>query len=46
MLWGHPRVRGKQDDLQRCPDRPLLWTRVNPYTRFDLEMDKHLDLDV
>lgn len=39
-----PRWRDTLMDVDRRALTPLFWSNVNPYGRFRLEMERHLDL--
>lgn len=39
-----PKWAGKLTDADRRALSPLFWTHVNPYGRFELDMDSRLDL--
>jgi hypothetical protein len=46
QLRTHDRISGthRLTDLDRRGLTPLFWSNVNPYGRFTLDMDTHLDL--
>ncbi|WP_078854828.1 Tn3 family transposase [Streptomyces sp. NRRL F-5135] len=41
-----PKWADKLTDADRRALSPLFWTHVNPYGRFELDMNSHLDLDL
>ncbi|MDO0928763.1 Tn3 family transposase [Streptomyces sp. TG1A-8] len=41
-----PKWADELTDADRRPLSPLFWTHVNPYGRFELDMDSRLDLDL
>nr|WP_251016431.1 transposase [Streptomyces sp. ISL-99] len=41
-----PKWADKLTAADRRALSPLLWTHVNPYGRFELDMNSHLDLDL
>jgi TnpA family transposase len=45
-LLDEPRWREALSDVDRRALTPLFWSNVNPYGRFRLDMDHHLDLEV
>jgi len=45
-LLAEPRWRETLTDVDRRALTPLFWSNVNPYGRFRLDMDRHLDLDL
>jgi TnpA family transposase len=45
-LLDEPRWREALTDVDRRALTPLFWSNVNPYRRFRLDMERHLDLEV
>lgn len=45
-LLDEPRWRESLTDIDRRALTPLFWSNVNPYGRFRLDMDRHLDLEL
>jgi hypothetical protein len=41
-----PKWEEKLTDADRRALSPLFWTHVNPYGRFELDMNSRLDLDL
>lgn len=39
-----PAWSGRLTDADRRAITPLFWSNINPYGRFELRMDEHLDL--
>jgi hypothetical protein len=43
-ILAEPKWADKLTEADRRGLSPLFWTRVNPYGRFELDMDRHLHL--
>ena len=45
-VLAEPAWRERLSDADRRALTPLFWSNVNPYGRFRLDMERHLDLEV
>ncbi|MEU2674841.1 Tn3 family transposase [Streptomyces sp. NPDC007164] len=46
QVLAEPKWADKLTDADRRALSPLFWTHVNPYGRFELDMNSRLDLDL
>ncbi|MEU5239536.1 Tn3 family transposase [Streptomyces lydicus] len=46
QVLADPKWADTLTDVDRRALSPLFWTHVNPYGRFELDMNRHLDLDL
>ncbi|MFH9244108.1 Tn3 family transposase [Streptomyces lydicus] len=46
QVLADPKWADTLTDADRGALSPLFWTQVNPYGRFELDMNRHLDLDL
>jgi hypothetical protein len=45
-VLAEPEWRERLSDVDRRGLTPLFWSNANPYSRFRLDMERHLDLEV
>lgn len=46
QVLADPKWADTLTDAERRALSPLFWTHVDPYGRFELDMNRHLDLDL